>query len=163
MTDQPTTKTDQARFQESRTQSGGTSSSGGQSTSPPASPTIGDPARRGFGDKTDDESKRTDPSRANYKSTQGDVPGSGDQDDDDAGEGHKGPRVDSTTVSSDRRSPGDRSSPSSEQNRPNRPTPQTQKAPPTNVPGNSGGDCSSSKKTPEAHSDHNQSSGSAAV
>jgi hypothetical protein len=102
MIDGPTTTTDQVPAQESRMPGGISPSSGRQSTSPSPGPIIGDPARRASGDKTDDESKRTDPSGDKDMSTNGDAPRADEQDDDDAGEGHKGPRVDATSVSSAR-------------------------------------------------------------
>jgi hypothetical protein len=54
---------------------------------PSASSPIGDPARRGLGDKTDDESQRTDRSKGSHSRFE-------DESEDDGGEGHKGPRAD---------------------------------------------------------------------
>lgn len=71
------------------------------------SPSYGDPVRRTFGDKPND-----------------------------AGEGHKGPRVDATTVPTDTRPQGDRKNPT------NQASQATQKAPQANVHGGSGSECS---------------------
>jgi hypothetical protein len=51
---------------------------------------IGDPVRRGYGDKTDDESQRTDHSKGNHWRFE-------DESEEDGGEGHKGPSPDSAT------------------------------------------------------------------
>ena len=52
-------------------------------------PSFLQPARQDFGDKTDRPSRRTDPTETE------------DKDMEDAGEGHKGPRVDATRPGSD--------------------------------------------------------------
>jgi hypothetical protein len=81
MADDPTTKPKPGASQESST-----------TGDPSWSLRIGDPARRGFGDKVDESARRGDPSKAES--------GPDEQDEeDDAGEGHKGPRVDATKPS----------------------------------------------------------------
>lgn len=107
-------------------------------TNPFPSPTIVDPVRRDFGDKPDDASKRIDPSKPNDKGAKNDPPRSGEESDEDAGEGHKGPRVDATRVSADSRPQGDRSSPSNQQRQPTQPTQPTQPAPQPIVQGSPG-------------------------
>ena len=71
MTDNPTTKTDQTRPQESSTRSGRSAGSKRQSTAPSSISAIGASTRRNMGVKSDRASKKTDPSKANAKSAKG--------------------------------------------------------------------------------------------
>jgi hypothetical protein len=80
MTDESTTQRDPSRSSESR-------SGAGASTTPATKPGLGDPARHDFGDKTERTNPKTDPTA--------------DKDQQDAGEGHKGPRVDATRANPD--------------------------------------------------------------
>jgi hypothetical protein len=104
MTDEPKANTGQVRPQEFPAQSGRSTSGDGRSTSPSPGSTFGDPAPLEFGDKPDDGSKTADPSKTSEESAKGNNPRSAEESDEDAGEGHKGPRVDATTVPSDHRS-----------------------------------------------------------
>ena len=103
MTDESTRKTDPVRSQDSRKQGGGGSGSGSPSTSSSPGSTYGDPAHRDFGDKPGDSSnKRKEASKVTDKSGLDDDLRT-DGDEDDEGEGHKGPRGETTT-----RTPGTR-------------------------------------------------------
>jgi len=106
MTNEPTNKTDAVRPQEPR-QQGGSASSGSQPISHPSGLTQNDPTRRAFGDKTDDASKKTGPSKVEEKSGKVDAP-----------RYDKGPRADAMNQSQ-----GERSFPS------NQPKQQNQKEP----------------------------------
>ena len=122
MTDEPTTKTDSIRPADVCTPSGGSPSIATPSTSPAPRSSFADPVRREFGDNPDD-----------------------------AGEGHKGPRVDATTVPSDTRSQGDRS---------NLPGPSSQlirKAQPSTVQGNVAADGGTSGNRAGEKTDRSQS------
>ncbi len=81
MTDPSTSKTDPSRFPDSRP-----ASTGAPSTGTPPSSLNGDPARRPFGDKTDEK----------------------DVESEDAGEGHKGPAGENPEGTPDNRPPADR-------------------------------------------------------
>ncbi len=130
MTDEPTKSADQ-RNQEPRTQTGGSSKTGSSSKSPGSSPTLGDPKRLEYGDKTDDESEKMDKSESDEMSTKGHSSRFGGQNDQDAGEGHKGPR---TSGSTDSRTQGDRSGSA------NQPKQQSGRAPQDGVDSKSGSD-----------------------
>lgn len=97
MTDESTTMPDQSRTSESRSALPRSSGSS-QSTTLPSKPGSGDPARHDFGDKPDKAPVRADPSKtedSSVKRSEQRFGGEGD----DAGEGHKGPRVDATSGS----------------------------------------------------------------
>lgn len=141
MTDKPATSTNQVRPQESRTQSGGSTPFGNSSMSPAAHPAGGDPVRRDLGGKTDDPYKKTDPSKEIDTSAKGNATRLGGPND-DAGEGHKGPRTDATTERSDNRSQGDRPNAWTQPTRPNEQGQSIER-------GNSGADRSTLGKEPE--------------
>lgn len=105
MTDE--TKNEQMPDQASRKGSGGSATFGAQPKAPASSFPVGDPTRRDFGDRTDDESRKLNPTDCD---TDDDTKGarSEDRSNDDAGEGHKGPRVEAKTGSSDDRTQRDR-------------------------------------------------------
>jgi hypothetical protein len=99
-------------------------------TTPSASSPIGDPVRRGLGDKTDDESQRTDRSKGNHSRFE-------DESEDDGGEGHKVPRADAGS-SPDSRSQGAHSSSTGQ---PPKPGQQSQKSSQPSTKDSSGGEC----------------------
>ena len=111
MTDKPTNRTDSVRPENSRPQSSGSSNRGSSSTAP-SGPTLDDPKRFSYGDKTDEANKRPDQSR----SGKGNSPRLDDDTDDDAGEGHKGPRGGTTSMPADNRMQSDRANPTSQVN-----------------------------------------------
>jgi hypothetical protein len=138
MTDESKSETTSNRPQESRPQSGGN-----PSTSRASGSSYGDPVRREFGDKTDEVSKKVNPSKVDDKSDKVESPRSGGEGD-DSGEGHKDPRGEVKSTPSDTRSQGARPNVSNQSSQP------TQKSPQTSAHGSSGSDCSTSSSQPDA-------------
>lgn len=143
MTNDPDTKNKETPDQTSRKESGGSSTAGAKPKSPASTFPVGDPARRDFGDRTDDESKRENPSRRN---TGEDAEGGrlSDPSKDDAGEGHKGPRAETKTGPASDRTQGDRSHAGQQRNDKSKPRQGDDKSgphggDPTKNPGSSAG------------------------
>lgn len=144
MNSESTTNDDQRSTQDSGSQRAGSSQSS-TSTSPKPVRTDSDPSRRDSGERKDESSSRTDKSNPDNK------PGMREgEHEDDAGEGHKGPRTDITTASGGDRSKGERANapgqpqrsvesnpqrPPNKENAPARPAQHNPKAPQPSSPG----------------------------
>lgn len=117
MTNEPDNQNGRTPDTSSPKQGGAPSTAGGMQKTPAKMTPMRDPARRDYGDRTDDDSKLRIPGDDDAMSKE-----PGEKQHDDSGEGHKGPRAEAKPAQTDKREPTERTD-ASQRNHP-KPKPQ---------------------------------------